>query len=438
MKILLVGGGAREHAIAKALKKGDVKLFACMHNKNPGIAKLCEDFYLVKETDVEKVVDYARRKNIELCVVGPEAPLEKGVGNELEKNGIKAVAPTKNAAEIETSKSFMRDLMKKYDIPGYVRYNVFEDVNDAKDFVESMGEVVVKPVGLTGGKGVKIVGEQLKDTNDALDYVKEIIENKIGGVPKVVIEEKIVGEEFTLQGFCDGKKIVPMPAVQDHKRAFENDEGPNTGGMGSYSQEDGLLPFLNKNEYENAVNIMQKIVEAMKKEGRGYKGILYGQFMLSKAGPKVIECNARFGDPEAMNVLPLLESNFVEICNRIVDGGLKNASFMKKATVCKYVVPKGYGIKPMADRELTVDEKNVEKEGAELFYASVNERDGKIYTTTSRALGVVGIAHSIEEAEVIAEKGLRHVSGEIYVRHDIGKKDYIEKKVKRMKRIREG
>lgn len=436
MKILLVGGGAREHSIAKALKKGDVKLFACMHNKNPGIAKLCEDFYLVKETDIVKVVDYARRKNIELCVVGPETPLEKGIVNELEKNNIKVVAPTKNAAEIETSKSFMRNLMKKYDIPGYVKYNVFEDVNDAKDFVESMGEVVVKPVGLTGGKGVKIVGEQLKDTNDALDYVKEIIKNKIGGVPKVVIEEKIVGEEFTLQGFCDGKKIVPMPAVQDNKRAFENDEGPNTGGMGSYSQEDGLLPFLRKTEYDAAVGIMQKIIDAMKNEDREYKGILYGQFMLSKNGPKVIECNARFGDPEAMNVLPLLESDFVEICNRIVDGGLKNASFMKKATVCKYVVPKGYGIKPMADRELTVDEKRIEKEGAELFYASVNERDGKIYTTTSRALGVVGIAHNIEEAEVIAEKGLKHISGEIYVRHDIGKKDYIEKKVKRMEELR--
>lgn len=436
MKILLVGGGAREHSIAKALKKGDVKLFACMHNKNPGIAKLCEDFYLVKETDVEKVVDYARRKNIELCVIGPEAPLEKGIVDELEKNGIKTVGPTKNAAEIETSKSFMRNLMKKHNVSGLVRYNVFEDAGDAKDFVEKMGDVVVKPVGLTGGKGVKIVGEQLKDSDDALNYVKEIIKNKIGGVPKVVIEEKIVGEEFTLQGFCDGKKIVPMPAVQDHKRAFENDEGPNTGGMGSYSQEDGLLPFLRKNEYDAAVDIMQKIIEAMKKEGREYNGILYGQFMLSKAGPRVIECNARFGDPEAMNVLPLLESDFVEICDRIVDGRLKNAFFMKKATVCKYVVPKGYGVKPMADRELILDEQRIEKEGVELFYASVNERDGKIYTTTSRALGVVGIAHSIEEAEVIVEKGLRHVSGEIYVRHDIGKKDYIEKKVKRMKKLR--
>jgi len=436
MKTLLVGGGAREHAIAKALKKGDVTLFACMHNKNPGIAKLCEDFRMVKETDVEKVVDYARRKNIELCVVGPEAPLEKGVGDELEKNGIKTVGPTKNAAEIETSKSFMRNLMKKHNIPGDVECKVFDNADDAKDFVEKMGDVVVKPVGLTGGKGVKIVGEQLKDSDDALNYAKEIIKNKIGGIPKVVVEEKIVGEEFTLQGFCDGKKIVPMPAVQDNKRAFENDEGPNTGGMGSYSQEDGLLPFLKKNEYDVAVDIMQKIIWAMKKEGREYKGILYGQFMLSKAGPRVIECNARFGDPEAMNVLPLLESDFVEVCNRIVDGKLSNASFMKKATVCKYVVPKGYGVKSMADRVLTVDEKKIEKEGAELFYASVNERDGKIYTTTSRALGVLGVADSIEKAEVIAENGLKHISGEIYVRHDIGKKDYIEKKVKRMEGIR--
>ncbi len=436
MNVLLVGGGAREHAIAKALKKSDIKLFACMHNKNPGIAKLCEDFHLVKETYVEKVVDYAGRKNIELCVVGPEAPLEKGIVDELEKNGVSAVGPKKNAAMIETSKSFMRDIMKKYSIPGNVEYNVFDNVDDAKNFVEKTGEVVVKPAGLTGGKGVKIVGEQLKDTDDALDYVKKIIENRIGGIPKVVVEEKIVGEEFTLQGFCDGKTIVPMPAVQDNKRAFENDEGPNTGGMGSYSQENGLLPFLRKNEYETAVDIMQKITDAMKKEGREYKGILYGQFMLGKKGPKVIECNARFGDPEAMNVLPLLESDFVEICNKIVDGKLKDVSFMKKSTVCKYVVPKGYGIKPMSGRELRIDEKNVEKNGAELFYASVNEKNGKIYTTTSRALGIVGIAHSIEEAEIITEKGLKHISGEIYVRHDIGKQDYIEKKVKRMETLR--
>jgi phosphoribosylamine--glycine ligase len=438
MKILLVGGGAREHAIAKALKKNDVKLFACMHNKNPGIAKLCEDFYLVKEIEIEKIVDYAKTKNIKLCVVGPEAPLEKGIVDELEKNGVSAVGPKKNAAMIETSKSFMRDLMKKYSIPGNVEYNVFDNVDDAKNFVEKTGDVVVKPVGLTGGKGVKIIGEQLKDKTDALNYIREIIENKIGGVPEVVIEEKIVGEEFTLQGFCDGKKIVPMPAVQDHKRAFENNQGPNTGGMGSYSQEDGLLPFLMKNEYENAVGIMQKIVEAMKNEGREYKGTLYGQFMLSKDGPKVVECNARFGDPEAMNVLPLLKSNFVEICNRIVDGRLSNVSFMKKATVCKYVVPKGYGIKPIVDRELMVDEKGVEKENAQLFYASVNEKNGKIYTTSSRSLGVLGVADSIESAEVIAEKGLQHISGEIYVRHDIGKKEYIEKKVKRMKTIRAG
>lgn len=439
MKILSIGGGAREHAIVKALAGSDAEVYAVMGNKNPGIARLCKEFILVKETQIEKVVEYARSKSIELAVVGPEAPLGEGIVNELERQGIKVASPTKEAAEIEISKEFMRNLMRRYKIPGLVEYGVFSDLKKARKFIESLnGEVVIKPVGLTGGKGVKIVGEQLRDGDDALMYAKKVIENKIGGSAKVVIERRVEGEEFTLQAFCDGRVAIPMPAVQDHKRAFEGDKGPNTGGMGSYSQEDFLLPFLERDEYEESAHIVQKIVDVLRRVGRPYKGIFYGQFMLTAEGAKIIECNARFGDPEAMNVLPLLESDFVDICWSTVDGTLssKRIKFSKKATVCKYAVPRGYGIKPLANAEVIVDEKEIEKEGAELFYASVNERDGKLYTTTSRALATVGFGDTVEEAEEVAERGIRHVGGEIFVRHDIGKREAIERKVRHMNRLR--
>lgn len=440
MNFLLVGGGGREHAIATALKKSSVNLFAVMKNKNPGIARICNDFVLASEVDVEKVVDYAASKNIDIAVIGPEAPLEKGLADELEKKSIGVVGPKKDAALIETSKEFMRKLMTEYNIPGAVRYEVVENLDEAKDFIHSLnGNAVIKPVGLTGGKGVKVIGEHLKNATEALEYIKEIINKKIGGASKVVIEEKIDGEEFTMQAFCDGKNIIPMPLVQDFKRAFENDLGPNTGGMGSYSQETHLLPFIEKDDYEKACEILRKIVSALRQDGKDYRGILYGQFMLGKNSPKVIECNARFGDPEAMNVLPILESDFAEICESICDCTLSNAKieFAKKATVCKYIVPRGYGIKPVADKEIFVDETKVKSEDGLIFYAAVNEKDKKIYTTTSRAVAVVGIANDIETAEGIAERALKHITGDaIYARHDIGKKYLIDKKIRRMKELR--
>ncbi|MEW5759989.1 MAG: phosphoribosylamine--glycine ligase [Candidatus Thermoplasmatota archaeon] len=443
MNALVIGGGAREHAIAKEIKSSDtnIKLYAIMKNKNPGIARLCEETLLGLETDVEKVSLYAKMKGIELAFIGPEAPLEAGIVDELEKRGIKAVGPKKDAAEIETSKVFARNLMKKYGL-GSIEYHVFDNIDDVREFIHNYDkEVVVKPAGLTGGKGVKIVGEQLLSKEDVISYARQIIERKIGGKSELIIEEKLCGEEFTLQAFCDGKNIFPMPAVHDHKRAYENDEGPNTGGMGSYSQADGLLPFLKKDEYEKAVDIMKKTVEALEKEGKKFKGILYGQFMLTCDGVKLIEYNARFGDPEAMNVLSIFKGDFIEVCYGIVDGSLskKCIDFEKKATVCKYVVPFGYGTDPIAGTPISIDEKNIENCGAKLYYASVDEgEEGVVYTTHSRALGIVGVDDEIELAERKVESALEYVKGNVYVRHDIGKKNGIEMAVKRMEEIRKG
>jgi len=441
MRVLAVGGGGREHAIVRALDGSGSTIYAAMKNKNPGIARVSEDFKLVKETDVEKVVDFAVRSGVEMAVIGPEAPLEAGLVDRLEAESIGCVGATKAAARIETSKSFMRDLMHRHSIPGNLDYNVFRSFDEARDFIrECEIELAVKPIGLTGGKGVKIEGEHLRGKEEVISYVREIFDRKIGG-GGVVLEERAEGEEFTLQAFCDGRSIAPMPVVQDHKRAYEGDEGPNTGGMGSYSMEDHRLPFMTEREYDQALEIMRRTVQAMSEEGCPYRGILYGQFMLTREGPKIIEYNARFGDPEAMNVLPILSSDFESICESIVDGSLSSESveFDRKATVCKYVVPEGYGTEPKAGVPITVDEEAVRREGGVLYYASVNEEEGYVLTTTSRSLAVVGIADRIEMAERVCERGLKHIRGEaIYIRHDIGRPELIQRRIDHMAAIRKG
>ncbi len=439
MRILTVGGGGREHAIVKALHDGGAEIFAAMKNRNPGIARVSRDFELIKETDVDRVTEFAVRSGVELAFIGPEAPLEVGLADSLEERGIGCVGPRKDAARIETSKSFMRNLLKDHRIPGNLDFEVFDSYWEAKEFVMDYdGELAVKPVGLTGGKGVKIQGEHLLTKDAVLDYVKEILDKSIGG-GGVVLEERGKGEEFTLQAFCDGKGVVPMPVVQDHKRAYEGDRGPNTGGMGSYSMADHGLPFMTDDEYREAMDITDMTVKAMAEEGCPYVGILYGQFMLTRKGPKVIEFNARFGDPEAMNVLPILTSNLAEICGHIVDGTLSSskAEFARKATVCKYVVPEGYGTESRANMPVSVDEDGIEDEGAWLYYASVNEEGGGILTTTSRSLAIVGVEDDIQAAEEACERGLAHVRGEaIAIRHDIGKPDLVQKRIDHMREIR--
>jgi len=439
MKVLAVGGGAREHAIVAALARSGAEVYACLKNSNPGIARLSKGFLLIDEHDVQRVVEFGRSKGAELAIVGPEGPLEAGLSDGLSKAGIPTASPSQAAARIETSKSFMRELLRKHHVKGSIKFAIVDTIRELELALDQLGnEVVVKPTGLTGGKGVKVFGEHMMTRQDIIAYGEEVLSKRIGGSARIVLEEKLVGEEFTVQAFCDGKNVVPMPAVQDHKRAYEGDQGPNTGGMGSYSQRDGLLPFLKKSEYNAAVRIMGDVVNALRKEGCEYRGAMYGQFMLTKDGPKVIEFNARFGDPEAMNVLSLLSSDFVSICQSMAEGSIskKDARFLEKASVCKYVVPEGYGTKSLANEVLEVDEHAISKEGALLYYANVNEKEGKVFTTTSRSVGIVGISDEIEGAEQIVEKALAHVRGRIHVRHDIAKKEMLDAKVRRMALIR--
>ncbi|UCB58738.1 MAG: phosphoribosylamine--glycine ligase [Thermoplasmatales archaeon] len=441
MKVLVVGGGAREHAICDAVfRSKNAELYSIMSNLNPGIKILSKDYLREKETKIEKVITYAKEKQIDLAIIGPEALLELGIVNNLNIAGIKACSPTQEAARIETDKEWMRNLLKKYKIPGQLNCETFTDINKAKKFIENLNcEVALKPIGLTGGKGVRISDDHFNGIDQAVDYVKEVIENKIGGQAKILIEEKAIGEEFTLQAFSDGETILPLHAVQDHKRLLPGDKGPNTGGMGSYSCDNGLLPFLSKSEYEEGAAILQKIIEALKKEGCPYIGPIYGQFMLTIAGPKIIEINARFGDPEAMNVLPLLESDFVDICLGMLNTTLnkKKLQMRRKATVCKYVVPEGYGVKSLVGKVVHVDEISIKNTGSRLFYASVNKENDYVTTTSSRSLAVVGIANILSNAENICEQALSHIkSDHIFIRHDIGTSELIEKRVLHMNTLR--
>ena len=432
-RVLLVGGGAREHAIGEALcRSGNVQLLVVSNNDNPGLAKLAQDrnnFFKNSETDVKSIRKWAKDKAADFAVIGLEDPLEVALPDKLAEKGIPTMGPVKKAAVLETSKLFLRDLMQRYNILGQIPYRYFSDLRLLSEFLKSsQKEYVLKPVGLTAGKGVKVMGVQLSSVDDAISYADEVISKKVGGVAGLIVEERVLGEEFTLQTIVDGETLLPMPLVKDFKRALEGDKGPNTGSMGSYSQANGLLPFITQIEYDRAVDILDRVVHALGSEGVTYKGILYGQFMKTEEGLKLIEINARFGDPEAINVLPLLQNDFVEVCHAVISGSLKNLDlrFAHKATVCKYITPPGYGFEPEAGVPLRIEMPKIESIGVKVYFAKLTEKNGELLTTTSRSVALLGIGDLVDEAESAVEQSLDYIHGKYHIRHDIGRTELIQ------------
>ena len=439
LNVLLVGNGAREHAIAEAIMRSarSPRLFSYMKANNPGIASLSESVVIGGYGDLSSIRDFAVSSQAHFAVIGPEDPLNYGVVDYLADAGIPSVGPAKDQTRLETSKSFTRQLLAKYSIPGNPAFRSFTDLAGIEEFLDEIEEIVIKPDGLTGGKGVMVQGDHFLTKKEALSFCRDILREH----PSVTIEERLDGEEFSLQCFCDGRTVVATPPVQDHKRRFPDDRGPNTGGMGSYSCEDHLLPFLEPVDVADGLDITRRVAEAIYREtGAPYKGIMYGGFMATKSGVKLLEYNARFGDPEAMNVLPLLQTDFVDICEAIIEGALEHCpvAFAGKATVCKYVVPKGYGLpKDHPEAGSTSAEIEVGDVGeAKLYFASVDKRGDGLYMTTSRAIGVLGMADRLSEAEKIAEGAVLAVIGPVDHRPDIGTAQLIDKRVRHMRALR--
>ena len=430
--VLVVGSGAREVAIARCISQSSIKnsLFCVSKDINPQIFDLCKDYFVTDLANISDIVSYSRKIEVDFAIIGPENPLANGIVNELESVGVRCVGPKKEVALIETSKSFARKIIDLCCPEKNPQRKEFSSIEGVESFIKQLGgEYVIKFDGLMGGKGVRVSGEHLKNIDEGVAYANEII--NIGG--SFLIEEKLVGEEFSLMSFVDGNVCKHMPVVQDHKRAYEGDAGPNTGGMGTYSFGNHSLPFLSEKDINEAQKTNELVAKQLFEEtGTPYVGILYGGFMLTRGGVKVIEYNARFGDPEAMNVLSILESDFLSVCISMIDGNLKSqdVSFERLATVCKYVVPVGYPDKPTKNFEVFCDQND-----RSLFLASVMLKDQKLIACGSRTAAVVGKNKDVFQAELFAEAGIANISGNLFHRKDIGTKKLIDSRIKRMKEL---
>lgn len=445
MKILLITSSARGHAIADALSRSPQhpEIIHVCTSRNPGIRRLAKEQHIVDSLmDFDAIVKIAQSSQPDFAIIGPEDPICGGLVDQLEAIGVPSVAPKKSGARIEGSKGFTRDLLEKYAIDANPKFRVFSssERNNLNNYIvqELGGDYVVKYDALKGGKGVKVSGDHLHSVEEGVAYAEECIDE----CGSVVIEEKLVGCEFSLISFVSGSHVVDTPAVQDHKRAFEGDTGPNTGGMGTYSDANHSLPFLDEADIERASEINRQVAEALMKEcGEPYKGILYGGFIASKRGVQLIEYNCRFGDPEALNILPLLSSDFVAICQGIINGDLSEdlVTFEKKATVCKYIVPEGYPENKNQRNEViqVVPAASRRNANVQIFFGDISEDDsGTLHLGGSRTAGIVGIGSTISEAEAAAQAACEAVEGPVRFRSDIGTEELIQHRIDLMQSLR--
>ena len=413
MKVLVVGSGGRCHAIVERLSKSpQVDKIFCAPG-NAGIAALAE-CVAIKETEVEKLKAFAIDNNIELTVVGPEVALEAGIANSFKDSGLRIFGPTREAARIETSKQFAKDLMHKYGVPT-AAYATFEDFDAAMEYVKAGSlPTVLKYDGLAAGKGV-VIAETMEEAEAAL---RDMLQDEKFGKGKVVVEEYLEGPEFSLLCFVNGKDVYPMPVAQDHKRAYDGDKGPNTGGMGAYTE----LPFITDEDLTYAMDkIMRPTAAAMVEEGCPFCGVLYGGLMKTKSGIKVIEFNARFGDPETEVILPRMTSDICQVFCDVADGKQPTITWNEMATLGIVLASKGY---PGSYEKGYAIEGTEEVDGS-IYHMGTALKDGKYVTSGGRVMIVVCEAPSLREAQQKAAQEVAKIKCEnLFHRTDIGDKAF--------------
>ena len=419
MKILMIGSGGREHALIKKLLESPkcTKLYCAP--SNGGISRDAE-IVNIGVMDKQAMVKFARENAVDLVFVAPDDPLADGMVDAFEAAGIRAFGPNANAAIIEASKVFSKNLMKKYGIPT-AKYEVFDNPEQAIAYVkaENTVPVVVKADGLALGKGV-IIAQTIED---AVAAIKSIMEDKQFGASgnRIVIEEFLTGPEVSVLAFTDGKCVKPMVSSKDHKRAYDGDKGLNTGGMGTVSPNPYYTDALAKECMET---IFQPTIEAMNQEGRPFKGCLYFGLMMTPNGPKVIEYNARFGDPEAQVVLPRLKTDLVDICEAVIDEKLSelDIEWYDGAAACVVMASGGYPVSYKKGIEMFGMDENGQVEGATVYHAGTKFENGKFYTNGGRVLGVTATAPTLDEALEKAYAAVDKISFEgMHFRHDIGR-----------------
>jgi phosphoribosylamine---glycine ligase len=416
MRVLVIGRGGREHAIAKKLAESESVTNVYCAPGNPGMAEIAE-LIAVKETDREALVSLAKDKKVDYTIVGPENPLLEGIVDDFQHHGLKIFGPTKDAAIIEGSKSFSKELMKKYHIPT-AEYEVFTEIEAAESYIKKNGApIVIKADGLAAGKGVVVAQSE----EEAVGALREMLLNKKFGDAsvKVVIEECLMGEEFSLMAFVRGEKVYPMVIAQDHKRAFDGDQGPNTGGMGAYSP----VPHITDEIVKEAIStVLLPTAKAMVDEGRSFTGILYAGLMLTSDGPKVIEFNARFGDPETQVVLPRLKSDLGLIIRDLLEDQEVNLDWKKEAVVGVVLASDGYP--DGYERGVSLPKLQNLKQDTLIYHAgtALNE-EGELVTDGGRVLLIGAEADTVETAyqSVYEELNKLECPG-LFFRRDIGKK----------------
>lgn len=458
--ILVVSYGAREAAMIDAFSRSTsykTEIYVVDKQKNPFNLKRAVEHVVIPDLDVGAICKFAARRQgkIDFGIAGPEKPIINGVRDVVEKKThIPMICPTKQFA-IEASKVAQRRLFEETVPEVNPRFKVFspKDFKSTVDVKKALyawldnldNQAVVKPDTPAAGKGVGVWGDHFKTREQLFDH---FMANYQYG--QVIVEEKIEGEESSFQAFCDGKNLVALPETRDYKRALDGDKGPNTGGMGSYKDQSNLLPFMAVDDWEKEVEIVNKVFNRMKKHGSGdeLRGVpFYVAFIHTSTGPKILENNSRPGDPEIINILPLLKDDFVDVCFKMTEGNLTKIEVERKASVVTYKVPPSYGDyidafhdkveKEEIGKPVRLDEAYKLEDSVRVYPASMELRDGKVYALASRAVAVVGVANTINDARELSLKGLKAVEGgALWNRSDVASSEHIQKSVEHMEQLR--